>query len=156
MTTWCRGDIVKIIVMEKLTGYKEEVNMSASVERGRKRTNIILIIGVILLFAIRCMDFYGVDGVSVYSGFVSVEKHWFVYVVAVAVILAAIFVKAVNEVISLVLQILSLLSMFMCDLACMYSADFAFAMSSIFAGFVIYVMVTVVTIAACIISACEK
>ena len=142
--------------MEKLTGYKEEVNMSASVERGRKRTNIILITGVILLFAIRCMDFYGVDGVSVYSGLVSVEKYWFVYAAAVAVILAAIFVKAINITVSLVLQILCLLSMFMCDLACMYSADFAFAMSSIFAGFVIYVMVTVVTIAACIISACEK
>ena len=130
--------------------------MSASVERGRKRTNIILITGVILLFAIRCMDFYGVDGVSVYSGLVSVEKYWFVYAAAVAVILAAIFVKAINITVSLVLQILCLLSMFMCDLACMYSADFAFAMSSIFAGFVIYVMVTVVTIAACIISACEK
>ncbi len=46
------GDIVKIIAMENLTGYKEEVNMSTSVERGRKRTNIILITGVILLFAI--------------------------------------------------------------------------------------------------------
>ncbi len=156
MTTWCRGDIVKIIVMEKLTGYKEEVNMSASVERGRKRTNIILITGVILLFAIRCMDFYGVDGVSVYSGFVSVEKYWFVYVVAVAVILAAIFVKAVNEVISLVLQILSLLSMFMCDLACMYSADFAFAMSSVCVGFAIYTAATIVIIAVCIISDSKK
>ena len=156
MTTWCRGDIVKIIVMEKLTGYKEEVNMSASVERGRKRTNIILITGVILLFAIRCMDFYGVDGVSVYSGFVSVEKYWFVYVVAVAVILAAIFVKAVNEVISLVLQILSLLSMFMCDLACMYSADFAFAMSSVCVGFAIYTAATVVIIVVCIISDSKK
>lgn len=150
------GDIVKIIVMEKLTGYKEEVNMSASVERGRKRTNIILITGVILLFAIRCMDFYGVEGVSVYSGFVSVEKYWFVYAVSVAVMLVTVCVKAINITVSLVLRILSLLSMFMCDLACMYSADFAFAMSSIFAGFVIYVMVTVVTIAACIISACEK
>lgn len=142
--------------MEKLTGYKEEVNMSASVERGRKRTNIILITGVILLFAIRCMDFYGVDGVSVYSGFVSVEKYWFVYVVAVAVILAAIFVKAVNEVISLVLQILSLLSMFMCDLACMYSADFAFAMSSVCVGFAIYTAATIVIIAVCIISDSKK
>ena len=27
------------------------------------------------------MDFYGVEGVSVYSGFVSVEKYWFVYAV---------------------------------------------------------------------------
>ena len=130
--------------------------MDVSVDRVRKRTNIILAIATILLFVIRCMDFYGADGVSVYSGFVSVERYWFVYVVAVAVILAAIFVKAVNEVISLALQILGLLSMLACDFVCMHSDGFAFAMSSIFAGFVIYVMVTVVTIAACIISACEK
>ena len=142
--------------MENLTGYKEEVNMSTSVERGRKRTNIILIIGVILLFAIRCMDFYGVEGVSVYSGFVSVEKYWFVYAAAVAVILAAIFVKAINITVSLVLQILSLLSMFMCDLACMYSADFAFAMSSVCVGFSIYTAATIVIIAVCIISDSKK
>lgn len=150
------GDIVKIIAMENLTGYKEEVNMSTSVERGRKRTNIILIIGVILLFAIRCMDFYGVEGVSVYSGFVSVEKYWFVYAAAVAVILAAIFVKAINITVSLVLRILSLLSMFMCDLACMYSADFAFAMSSVCVGFAIYTAATIVIIAVCIISDSKK
>ena len=150
------GDIVKIIVMENLTGYKEEVNMSTSVERGRKRTNIILIIGVILLFAIRCMDFYGVEGVSVYSGLVSVEKYWFVYAAAVAVILAAIFVKAINITVSLVLQILCLLSMFMCDLACMYSADFAFAMSSVCVGFAIYTAATIVIIAVCIISDSKK
>lgn len=150
------GDIVKIIAMENLTGYKEEVNMSTSVERGRKRTNIILIIGVILLFAIRCMDFYGVEGVSVYSGLVSVEKYWFVYAAAVAVILAAIFVKAINITVSLVLQILCLLSMFMCDLACMYSADFAFAMSSVCVGFSIYTAATIVIIAVCIISDSKK
>ena len=142
--------------MENLTGYKEEVNMSTSVERGRKRTNIILIIGVILLFAIRCMDFYGVEGVSVYSGLVSVEKYWFVYAAAVAVILAAIFVKAINITVSLVLQILCLLSMFMCDLACMYSADFAFAMSSVCVGFAIYTAATIVIIAVCIISDSKK
>lgn len=150
------GDIVKIIAMENLTCYKEEVNMSTSVERGRKRTNIILIIGVILLFAIRCMDFYGVEGVSVYSGLVSVEKYWFIYAAAVAVILAAIFVKAINITVSLVLQILCLLSMFMCDLACMYSADFAFAMSSVCVGFSIYTAATIVIIAVCIISDSKK
>lgn len=150
------GDIVKIIVMENLTGYKEEVNMSASVERGRKRTNIILIIGVILLFAIRCMDFYGVEGVSVYSGLVSVEKYWLVFAVSVAVMLVTVCVKAINITVSLVLRILCLLSMFMCDLACMYSADFAFAMSSVCVGFAIYTAATIVIIVVCIISDSKK
>lgn len=80
--------------MENLTGYKEEVNMSASVERGRKRTNIILIIGVILLFAIRCMDFYGVEGVSVYSGLVSVEKYWLAFAMSSVCVGFAIYTVA--------------------------------------------------------------
>lgn len=130
--------------------------MDVSVDRARKRTNIILAIATILLFVIRCMDFYGVEGVSVYSGFVSVERYWFVYAVSVAVLLVMVFVKAINITVSLVLRILCLLSMLACDFVCMHSGGFAFAMSSIFAGFVIYVMVTVVTIVACIISACEK
>lgn len=130
--------------------------MDVSVDRARKRTNIILAIATILLFVIRCMDFYGVEGVSVYSGFVSVERYWFVYAVSVAVLLVTVFVKAINITVSLVLRIFCLLSMLACDFVCMHSGGFAFAMSSIFAGFVIYVMVTVVTIVACIISACEK
>ena len=56
----------------------------------------------------------------------------------------------------LVLQILSLLCMLVCDLVCMYSGGFIYNMSSILAGFVIYVIVTVVTIATCTISAYEK
>ena len=151
--------IIKIVVMENLKDHmndREEKNMDVSVDGVRKRTNLILAIGIILLFVVRCMDFYGVEGVSVYSGFVSVEKYWFVYAAAVAVILAAIFVKAINEATSLMLQILGLLSMLVCDFVCMHSGGFAFAMSSILMGFVIYVMVTVMTIASCTISACEK
>lgn len=130
--------------------------MDVSVDRARKRTNIILAIATILLFVIRCMDFYGVEGVSVYSGFVSVERYWFVYAVSVAVLLVTVFVKAINITVSLVLRILCLLSMFMCDLACMYSADFAFAMSSVCVGFAINTVATVVIIAVCIISDSKK
>lgn len=46
--------------------------------------------------------------------------------------------------------------MFMCDLACMYSADFAFAMSSVCVGFAIYMVATVVIIAVCIVSYRKK
>lgn len=130
--------------------------MDVSVDRARKRTNIILAIATILLFVIRCMDFYGVEGVSVYSGFVSVERYWFVYAVSVAVLLVTVFVKAINITVSLVLRILCLLSMFMCDLACMYSADFAFTMSSVCVGFAINTVATVVIIAVCIISDSKK
>lgn len=130
--------------------------MKELADNTRKKTGIIAIIGTVILFVIRCMDFYGVKGVSVYSGLVSVEKYWIVYAVSVAAIVAAAFVRKLDTTVSFVVQVLGLLAMLACDFACFNSGGFPLAASSIFTGFIIYIAATLVIIVAGIISACKK
>ena len=129
--------------------------MNEPVNNTRKTTTLLMLMGTIPLFAIRNMDFYGVDGVSVYSGLVSVEKYWIVYVIAMLVIVTVTFVKKLNVTASLIFQSLGLLAMLACDFVCFNSGGFPLAASSIFTGFIIYIAATFVMIVAGIISALE-
>lgn len=114
-----------------------------------KKCKMVLCIGVIFLIVLRFMNFYGYEGVAVYTGFVAVERYWYAFAAAIAIMVISMFVRTSGRIICLILQEVSLISMLACDFICIHASGFTAQTVSIYAGFVIYIIVTLIFMVFC-------